>query len=492
MIIALLASIALYQSLDPTSIAQHFAFYELYPETKEGKKALEDGWKLLSPKLASELPMALPSTEAINSFISLIQPIEHGNKYDISEAALLCIEKAAASLSNRSLKGFGAKSLAEISNLAPEEIDLTRALLLAQFGDTEKVHQTIRQHEAALDLMALQIRIRLSPNATVQDKIRAINHLIFYEMGFRFPPHSSYSNQIDLFTFLPSVLESRRGVCLGVSMVYLCLAQRLDLNLEIITPPGHIYLRAHDGDKEINIETTLRGVHVPSHEYLGINNRYLPTRSIKEVIGMGHFNQASLWLAQSNWQKAAECYATAIQFMPDDVQALTLYGCSLLLCNQDKSAHALLQKASQLTHSCPAISPDPLVADILNNVVDKEALQSLFLYVDNTHASLLKKQQALEEACKRSPKFRSGLFQLAVCWLQLHKPAKALALLEKYHALDPTDISVEFYLATLYFSRFAAPQAKRHYEQAEMIAQKKNYLPVALKQFAVVLGKKCV
>ena len=31
---------ALYSTLDPTSVSQHFAFYELYPKTQEGREAL--------------------------------------------------------------------------------------------------------------------------------------------------------------------------------------------------------------------------------------------------------------------------------------------------------------------------------------------------------------------------------------------------------------------------------------------------------------------
>src|SRR6202044_1243325 len=123
-------------------------------------------------------------------------------------------------------------------------------------------------------------------NATPQQKIDAINSFIFEEMGFRFPPHSRYAKDIDIYTFLPSVLDSRRGVCLGVSILYLCLAQRLGLNLEMITPPGHIYIRYHEGENIINIETTCRGIHMDSEDYLGINTRCLQMRNIKEVIGL--------------------------------------------------------------------------------------------------------------------------------------------------------------------------------------------------------------
>jgi hypothetical protein len=35
-------------SLDPLSVSEHLAFYELYSDTQEGKKALTHAWNLLS------------------------------------------------------------------------------------------------------------------------------------------------------------------------------------------------------------------------------------------------------------------------------------------------------------------------------------------------------------------------------------------------------------------------------------------------------------
>ena len=69
---------------------------------------------------------------------------------------------------------------------------------------------------------------------------------------------------------------------------------------EMVTPPGHIYVRFKKGNSEINIETTARGVHLDSEEYLGIETRGLQKRTVKEVIGLTHFNQASVYWQQEN------------------------------------------------------------------------------------------------------------------------------------------------------------------------------------------------
>ena len=266
------ANDALYESLDPTSISEHLAFFELYSDTPAGKRALEDTWKLITKSKTSLQDENLPPLsfpESIDAFIQLIQPSEKKAKnFEISPEALQVLEMAASHLPNRSLKGYKVQTHEELLKLQPDEIDVASALFLLEFGTDEMAKQKRGTYEASIDLIALQVLARAPMDASCTQKIAAINELIFFEMGFRFPPHSTYSDSIDLFTFLPTVLEERRGVCLGVSTLYLAIAQRVGLPLEIVTPPGHIFLRYKEGEgsEEINIETTMRGVHIHSDE----------------------------------------------------------------------------------------------------------------------------------------------------------------------------------------------------------------------------------
>lgn len=71
---------ALYNTLDPTSISQHFAFYELYSDYTLGQKALGDAWQLLSdnksnfPSSIDDIPL---SVQAIHAIILLVnKPID--------------------------------------------------------------------------------------------------------------------------------------------------------------------------------------------------------------------------------------------------------------------------------------------------------------------------------------------------------------------------------------------------------------------------------
>ncbi|HSX12295.1 MAG TPA: transglutaminase family protein, partial [Rhabdochlamydiaceae bacterium] len=286
---------SLFSSLDPYSLAQHLAFYELYKETEEGKKALAHAWKLLSHGTHTDYSGAFPLPQIdIQAIVSLVTRQSFDPPVALSEEQLKVVHSLASHFSNRKLKGCSIWTKEELLQLPAEETDLGRALLINQFDEEENIKDKILQYEASLDLMALQIFVRLPKQATAIDKIREINRFIFQEMRFRFPPHSLYAKDIDLYTFLPSVLDNRQGVCLGVSILYLCLAQRLDLPLEIITPPGHIFVRWENGTEAINIETTARGINPPDETYLGLNTRLLQRRTIKEVVGMAFVNQASV------------------------------------------------------------------------------------------------------------------------------------------------------------------------------------------------------
>lgn len=475
----------LFNSLDPQSIAEHLAFYHLYSTTHEGEEALRHAWNLISKNNTSlneeikNLPFSKTTIEAI---IGLVNKQPGETLPLLGEEELKTIGKLAAHLPNRSLKGFYATSEEDVLSLDPSEIDLARSLFLTELEDNEinslaKVHS----YEAMIDLMALQIMAKLPKNASPEIKIRAINEFIFEEMRFRFPPHSKWAKNIDIYTFLPSVLDSHRGVCLGVSILYLCIAQRLDLKLEMITPPGHIFVRYHDGDKIINIETTARGINLDSEEYLSIDTRSLQERNIKDVIGLAHYNQASVYWQQEDHHKALRSYLKAKQYLPQDKLLNELLAYSYLLTGNNEKGEELLKSLKGYIPDY-AVSKDPMVEDYLNGKVDINGIKAIFMHVDETRESIIKKQQALEDILKSYPQFRTGIFCLATTWLQLHREKEALDVLERYHEMHPNDPTSEYYLAVLYGERFDYNKAWTHLRNAENLVLARQHNPKVLKE----------
>lgn len=488
----LLASLsALYSTLDPTSVSQHFAFYELYPNTIEGKQALKHAWELLSGGCADWDPeLILPSLDP-QPFINFINRSPQETSPLLSHEQLAVIEKLSRHLLNRKLQGFGLWEEEALLKLPVEEIDLGRGLLLAELGASEEARPKILSYEAHLDLMALQISARLPPEATAYDKIRAINDYIFSEMRFRFPPHSLHAKDIDIYTFLPSVLDSRRGVCLGVSILYLCLAQRLGLELEAITPPGHIYVRYAGADGHIlNIETTARGIDVPSEMYLGLETRKLQKRNIRQVIGLAFMNQASVSWHRNDPTTAIALYEKARPFLQDDYLLNMFLGFNYLFVGKEAEARALLEKVQGKIPD-HAICADSISEDYLMGYAGADAIQAIFQEVNEQRQSILDKQKNLEEIVKKYPRFRQGVFHLAVTWLQLGREKEALPILEKYVAISPLDPTAHYYISAIHFQRRNYQKAWEALHKAEKLVWAKDHKPKALKELRLALLRAC-
>lgn len=472
----------LYARLDPSSVAEHFAFYELYPQTYQGRQALKHGWELLT---GSEDPQFVLPDLDIQPLVALVNRAESTPTQVLPEEQLAAIDQIARPLANRRLRGFQCPDIATLQRLGEEEIDLARGLLLAEGNHSL---EEIRSYEATLDLMALQVLARLTPEATEVQKIRALNDYIFHEMRFRFPPHSLYAADIDLYTFLPSVLDSRRGVCLGVSILYLTLAQRLDLKLEAVTPPGHIYLRYRVGDEIVNIETTARGLDLPSDLYLGVETRSLETRTVREVIGLAFMNQAAVAWHRKDPKAAIALYERALLYQPNDPLLQFFLALNHLFAGNTAQGRALLHEVRDY---CPpsATFPDSVAADYLDGRCDLPALQAVFSEVDATRASILEKQAEIKETLARCPRFRQGHFNLAITYLQLGREKEGLEALQQYLILEPHDPTAHYYAAVLSLHRFDYPKAWEHYREANAFLASMGHDPHALRDLKEALQR---
>jgi regulator of sirC expression with transglutaminase-like and TPR domain len=474
----------LYNSLDPKSIPEHLAFYQLYKNTPLGKQALNVSWQLLSGKnkpVNNQIDHLTLNPSIIDKLVNLVNKQSDQEITVLNDDELKIINFLSRDLPHKKLKGYLATSEEEVLKLPPDEIDLARGLFLSQLGNSESAMLQLQSYEAMIDLMALQILAKLPINATPEEKIALMNELIFEEMGFRFPPHSLYAKDVDIYTFLPSVLDSRRGVCLGVSILYICLSQRLQLPLEMVTPPGHIYIRYKNGDQIINIETTARGIHLDCEEYLSVDTRSLELRTIKEVIGLAHFNLAATFWHRQEHQKTIDAYLKALPYLQEDKQLKALLGFAYLLSGQkDKGEDLLKQVKDHLPDY--AVSKDLMAEEYLNGLVGSEGIGAIFKPVDENRASIIEKKNELDEIVKKYPKFTSGIFSLAVSWLQLHRQKEALEVLEYYHSIDSLNPTVEYYLTVLYAERYDYKKAWEHFLQTEKLVEARDHHPKTLKE----------
>jgi len=129
----------------------------------------------------------------------------------------------------------------------------TGALLLARtvFPDLD-VGLSCRR----LDDLAARCRELIAEPLSVREKCRVMNRVLFHENGYR----GNLEHYTDpLNSFLPLVLERRKGIPISLSIVYLLVAQRLGIDLEPVGLPGHFMVGCYLEDAPLFIDPFEQG-----------------------------------------------------------------------------------------------------------------------------------------------------------------------------------------------------------------------------------------
>ncbi|SYX09091.1 putative PEP-CTERM system TPR-repeat lipoprotein [Chlamydia poikilotherma] len=358
-------------------------------------------------------------------------------------------------------------------NSLPEK-DLARALVLAEFPGEEGIRKA-EHYTRYLDILALRAYIErqryldkehcaLGSEAYHRATIEALNTILFYEEGIRYPSKNEMFS--DEFSFLSSVADRKFGVCLGVSSLYLSLSQRLELPLESVTPPGHIYLRYRGG--KINIETTAGGRHLPTEQYCEcLNIDELKVRSAKDLIGLTFINQGSFALQKQQYHEADLAYEKAKEYIDDD-ELQELLGVVKILKGQKKAGEILLKGSSQ------AQSMGSVAYDYLQGNIDKATLKLLFTHPGSTYDEIISYQEALKKAIQRSPKCCESRRRLASVLMHLGKTAEGVALLEQCAKESADDIALHLKLSKVLCDRHDYEKAQKYFLIATKILEDKG------------------
>lgn len=129
---------------------------------------------------------------------------------------------------------------------------------------------------AALDKIAARCRELTSDPATAREKCRILNRVLFHEWGFR----GNVEHYTDpLNSFLDQVIVRRKGIPISLSILYLLVAHRLDLELEPVGLPGHFVVGCFTAPEPFFVDPFDRGVFRDPDEVLDLlrANNLTPT-----------------------------------------------------------------------------------------------------------------------------------------------------------------------------------------------------------------------
>ena len=121
----------------------------------------------------------------------------------------------------------------------------------------------IRDYVECIDWYARMIKARIMESDEPETIVNTINEFLFDELGFTYV---LTGNLEDLY--LNKVIDGRKGNCIGLSILYLSIAERLKLPLFGVNVPEHIFIRYDDGEQRINIEMGHRGMSLSDTFYV--------------------------------------------------------------------------------------------------------------------------------------------------------------------------------------------------------------------------------
>jgi regulator of sirC expression with transglutaminase-like and TPR domain len=104
---------------------------------------------------------------------------------------------------------------------------------------------------AQVDDLAERLRRRIPADAAPLQRLRLLNRYFFQELGFAGNVNDYYDPRN---SYLPAVLESRRGIPLTLALLYIELATQAGLQAQGISFPGHFLVKLHLPRGEVVID----------------------------------------------------------------------------------------------------------------------------------------------------------------------------------------------------------------------------------------------
>ena len=121
----------------------------------------------------------------------------------------------------------------------------------------------------------------IDPTLSLEKKIFIINNYIFKQ--YKMVPDTSFRSINQLDNILPdSTLKRMRAHCLGLSILYLLIAEKINIEAYLVRVPSHVFVRICEKSKCHNIETLRKGEIVEDSYF--IENLFITENSIKNDI----------------------------------------------------------------------------------------------------------------------------------------------------------------------------------------------------------------
>ena len=248
-------------------------------------------------RIAEEIPSLLPDEALVAKLMEQVRvlPLNRPPPKELVEvfpddplAQTLVLEQQAKELEQRAERvrqlakeiqlHHTHKSLGEEMTKPDHEIDLLKAsLLLAKLDNPEL---DIEAYLTQVERMAGEIAKPFTEVTTEAEKLVALNHYLFQQLGFH-GSRTDYYNRSN--SYLNEVVDDREGLPITLSVLYIELAHRLDLKIVGVGLPGHFVVRYEPTEGESQLIDVFEGGTVLTKEVAAIRVQQATGRPIAEA-----------------------------------------------------------------------------------------------------------------------------------------------------------------------------------------------------------------
>ena len=214
--------------------------------------------------------------------------------------------------------------LNELKQQNPPPNLLLCALLVARIQNPDVDPEL---YTAQVDQLAAEIRSKLPPNPPPQQRLEELDRLLFQELGVR-GSRQEYESPSN--SYLNEVIDDREGIPISLSVLYIELARRLELNVVGVGLPGHFVVRYEptDGSMPQTIDVFERGKRLSESDIQQIladarfpnEPRFREPRSTPQIIERMLVNLLGIAENRREDHAVLSCLETLAEIDPQNVE----------------------------------------------------------------------------------------------------------------------------------------------------------------------------
>ena len=325
-----------------------------------------------------------------------------------------------------------------------------------------------------IDRITENIRQKIIGNHNPEFVLKTMRDTIFFEEKFNLT-ESVDSRGFPLDPnewFFYGLLQSKRGYCMTLSLLYLIIGERLGLPLYGVALPNHFFVRYDSPKYRVNIETTRGGEAFSDKFYyrrFDINSQssfFMKNLSKKHVLGAYFSNIGIAYFNKNLTNKSVFYLRLAREINPLSIevrnnlgnilsemklidQAIKEYEAAWNMDSNNKatllnlaiaySEAGLNKQAIEMFLQVVQISP--------NSVIAHGELSRLYLNQKQLINALLH----LKKLSRLEPKNLQHILQMADVYLRLSNPILALNILKDTQLAQPFNFHIKERLAEIYY-----------------------------------------